>query len=123
MSRATAHPHGLQRRGRLPTSTPPIPFPPSNNDYATLIDEPGTTDDPDDSAYLCIWGPGDLEQQYDKNTQPIGTPGRVANNIRGFYPTLIRIIVDVRDEDGKLAEPVTQELVYRVPDELPPIDN
>ena len=28
-------------------------------------------------------------------------------------------VIDIRDEDGKLQEPLTQELVYRVPDELP----
>jgi prepilin-type N-terminal cleavage/methylation domain-containing protein len=111
---------------RTITASVGTPLPPSidpvTNDYANNVTEPAGATNPDDSAYKCVWGTRDFERVYTNTTPPVGTALN-PTFFRGAYPTLIRFVVDVRDEDGKLAEPVTQELVYRVPDELPPIAN
>ena len=112
----------FERKSKSLATVPAIAPPTANSDYATLLDEPTTADNPDDSGYVCVWGPQDFERVYTNTTPPVGTVANPAY-FRGAYPTLIRFVVDVLDEDGKLAEPVRQELVFRVPDELPQAAN
>ena len=101
------------------TATPPPPsIDPIGGDYANNVAEPAGATDPDDSGYVCIWGARDFELVHDNTTAPVGTVANPAH-FRGAYPTMIRFVIDVRDEDGKLAEPVTEELVFHIPDELP----
>ncbi len=67
--------------------------------YASVIAEPGTNVDA--SGYICAWSP--------LNMDPTN-----ATNWNGV-PSMLRIIVELRDPEGKLTQPVTQEYVYRIP--------
>ena len=70
-----------------------------------------------DGNYLVAWGPGDFDgtsytagSTYNKySSQANG--GRVV----AYGPSLIRIVVTAVDNQNKLEEPITQELVFRVP--------
>lgn len=76
----------------LPTTT-------ARANYLTLTNEPAGTD-PNASNYVCAWGPADA----------------VPDPITGFraLPQLIRIIVDIRDPNGRLKNAVTQEYIFPV---------
>ena len=77
------------------------PMTPGNAGYV-----PGTAD----SCYVVAWGPGDFD-----GTAYI--PGGPYANFAGqkFGPSLIRIVVTAVDNQNKLEESITQELVFRVP--------
>jgi prepilin-type N-terminal cleavage/methylation domain-containing protein len=82
-------------------------FPVRANDYATVIAEPATATSPDASGYVCVWGAAEFEGLNVENPQAPGTFVTVQ-----YIPQMIRIIVDVRDPDSKLQEPVTETYVF-----------
>ncbi len=92
--------------GSQPTSSafethiPPITSG-SNADYLKVFTEPAG--DPDDTSYVCVWGPNEF-----KTGTVVGT--------ETYYsvPQMIRFVIEIADPKGRLAEPVTQEYVFPV---------
>lgn len=82
------------------------PTPTSGNDYASNVAEPAGADDALLSSYVCVWGPNDVAEI------PVVTAGVTV--MRRAVPQLIRILVDIRDPNGRLKEPVTQEYIFPV---------
>ena len=65
-----------------------------------------------DGTYVVAWGPGD----FDGTAYQAGGPYAAFAGYK-FGPSLIRVVVTGIDGQRKLEEPITQELVFRVPAE------
>jgi hypothetical protein len=60
----------------------------------------------EDTSYVCIWGAEDFSTAVPYTTGP-STGYRI--------PTMLRIIADLTDTNGKLQSPVRQEMIFPVP--------
>lgn len=74
--------------------------PPPATDYASVTEEYGASLDL--SSYVCAWSPLNMDRD-------------ISNSEWQGVPSMLRIIVELRDPEGKLTQPVTQEYVFRVP--------
>jgi prepilin-type N-terminal cleavage/methylation domain-containing protein len=90
------------------TPRPSFPFerslPTLVTDYASVRSEPGTS--PDASSYVCAWGP--YEMADNAGVRPATYP----NTFFAGVPSLVRITVEIRDPNNRLAEPVVQQYVF-----------
>jgi hypothetical protein len=79
-------------------------LPPPESNYMTAITDVGAGPNgyfgPNGTRYVCVWGPNELDR---------------TNAAFAGVPSMLRIIVELRDPEGKLTQPVTQEYVFRVP--------
>lgn len=83
-------------------SAPPINSG-STSDYLTITAEPAANSNPDDTSYVCVWGPKEFETGVAIGTETLYP-----------VPQLVRIIVEISDPKARLNEPVTQEYVFPV---------
>ena len=107
----------------VPTGSPGVleTTPPTATDYSRVTVEPtgASRASPGDSGYECLWDPVNAAKAY-----PVVVNGVTRNAYA--VPKLIRIIVDIRDPNGKMSQPLTQEYVFPVPitgDYAPPANN